>query len=64
MAKKHEDACCAQCERADILAGTDYCICKIHGPVNADYGCSRFVMDVFKLPITPPTPFRQADTLE
>ena len=64
MAKKHEDACCAYCERATVLSGTEYCICEVHGPVNADHQCSRFVMDLFKLPITPPPPFRQTDVAE
>ena len=44
MAKKQNDSCCAQCERAKLLKGTEYCLCALHGPVRADYGCKKFVM--------------------
>jgi hypothetical protein len=61
MAKMKSDCYCAHCERATILKGTPYCICSIHGPVEATFGCSHYILDVFKVPVTPPAPFQSEE---
>lgn len=64
MAKKQSDALCAHCEHATVLTGTPYCVCALCGPVDAAFGCSRFQLDVFKLPLTPPPPFTGMEKMD
>lgn len=39
---------CALCEKASLLAGTDYVLCCKYGVVNAGNSCRKFIFDPLK----------------